>query len=133
MRGCLKTVLIIFLCFIVLIIGIGIGISMWDSGSSTSNSSQGTQGTKQETVTKANSRYITLAEFEAIKPGMTYAEVVEIIGGEGTLNSETDLGMGEEYITQIYSWDAEGAFTVGNATVSFQGGKVISKAQLGLN
>lgn len=136
MKGCLKTVLIIFVCFIVLTIGIGIGVSMMGDGADTSNPPSGTQGTNQENVTKAppkNTKYITLAEFEAIKSGMTYEEVVEIVGGEGTLNSEADLGVGEEYRTQIYSWEGEGVFSSGNATVSFQGGKVVAKSQFGLD
>lgn len=84
MKGCLKTVLIIFVCFVVLTIGIGIGVSMMGDGSDTSNPPSGTQGTNQ-------------------------------------------------YITQIYTWNGEGLFSSGNATVSFQGGKVISKAQFGLD
>lgn len=75
---------------------------------------------------------ITLSEFNSLRTGMTYLEVVDIIGGYGTLLSETDLGIGLEYITKIYQWDGEGSLGA-NANVTFQGGKLISKAQYGLN
>ncbi|MBO4694217.1 MAG: DUF3862 domain-containing protein [Clostridia bacterium] len=73
---------------------------------------------------------ISRDEFEKIETGMTYDEVCEIVGGEGTLGSNVDIG-DEEYKTEIYQWSGEG--TVGaNANVTFQGGKVVSKAQIGL-
>ena len=74
---------------------------------------------------------MSLAEFNKIKTGMTYSEVVEIVGCEGELMSEVDLGM-PEYATQLYTWKGWGSLGA-NANVSFQGGKVISKAQIGLN
>lgn len=80
-----------------------------------------------------NSEKITMEEFEQIKTGMTYEEVVAIIGGTGELSSEVNLGMGDEYITQIYVWYGEGAFSIGNANITFQGGKVVAKAQFGLD
>lgn len=88
--------------------------------------------TSATTEAPKNSGKITMAEFEQIKSGMTYEEVVAIVGGEGELSSEVDIGIGEEYVTQIYIWYGEGLFTAGNANVTFQGGKVVSKAQFGL-
>ena len=74
---------------------------------------------------------ISLEEFNKIKTGMSYKEVCSIVGGEGTLGSSVDVGLGEEYKTEIYQWTGDG--TIGaNANVTFQGGKVISKAQIGL-
>ena len=74
---------------------------------------------------------ITLDEFNKIESGMTYEQVVEIVGCEGTVMSEVDIGMGDAYKTTIYSWDGKGGFGA-NANVTIQGGKVVSKAQLGL-
>ena len=74
---------------------------------------------------------ISLEEFNKIETGMTYEQVCNIIGGEGTLNSSVDLDMGDEYKTELYSWTGDG--TIGaNANITFQGGKVVSKAQFGL-
>ena len=74
---------------------------------------------------------ISLEEFNKIETGMTYEEVRDIVGGEGTLGSSVDVGFGEEYKTEIYQWTGEGSLGA-NANVTFQGGKVISKAQIGL-
>lgn len=74
---------------------------------------------------------ISLEEFNAIKNGMTYQEVFDIVGSSGTILSESDLGLGDEYFTRMYMWEGEGSLGA-NANVMFQGGKVIQKAQLGL-
>ncbi len=74
---------------------------------------------------------ISLEEFNKIETGMTYDEVCGIIGGEGTLGSSVDIGVGDEYKTEIYQWTGDGSIGA-NANVTFQGGKVISKAQIGL-
>lgn len=74
---------------------------------------------------------ITLEEFNAIKTGMTYQEVYDIIGGSGSVLSEADFGLGEAYRTVIREWSGEGQLGA-NANVTFQGGKVSSKAQYGL-
>lgn len=78
-----------------------------------------------------NKPTISKAEFDRITTGMTYEEVVEIIGSKGEVLSDTDLGFGSEYRTAIYMWEGEGQ-TGANANITFQGGKVISKAQMWL-
>ena len=45
---------------------------------------------------------ITLDEFNKIETGMTYEQVRDIVGGEGTLGSSVDVGIGDEYKTEIY-------------------------------
>lgn len=74
---------------------------------------------------------ISLDEFNRIETGMTYKEVCDIVGGEGTLGSSVDAGIGAEYKTEIYQWTGDGSIGA-NANVTFQGGKVMSKAQIGL-
>ena len=74
---------------------------------------------------------MSLAEFNKIKSGTTYEEVCKIVGGEGELLSSADLFFNEADATEIYSWDGEGTLGA-NANVTFQGGKVITKAQFGL-
>ena len=73
---------------------------------------------------------ITLDEFNRIETGMSYENVVQIIGQEGELLSSVDLNIGSDYATQMYVWYGSGS--VANANVTFQGNKVISKAQIGL-
>lgn len=74
---------------------------------------------------------ITLEEYNAIKTGMTFQEVYDIIGGPGEVLSEVDLNIGEEYHTVMKKWDGEGDLGA-NANITFQGGKVTGKAQYGL-
>lgn len=71
----------------------------------------------------------TLAKFGQVQAGMTYAEVVKIIGGEGAEMSRVEMpGMGEMV---VYAWDGEGALGA-NMNATFQGGRLVSKAQAGL-
>lgn len=72
---------------------------------------------------------VTLEKFNAISAGMSYKEVVDVIGFEGDLNSQVDLQMGDAYKTEIYTWANP---TGSNMNATFQGGVVVSKAQVGL-
>ena len=78
----------------------------------------------------AKDTYMTLAKYNQIKNGMSYAEVCEIVGRDGILISAVDLELGAQYKTEMYAWYA--ADGIANANVMIQGGRVISKAQLGL-
>lgn len=71
--------------------------------------------------------YISLEEFNKIETGMSYDDVKNIVGCEGTLNSETEV---LDTKMAIYSW--YGKDGISNANVSVQNNKVISKAQIGL-
>lgn len=74
---------------------------------------------------------ISMAEFNAIQTGMTYDQVVKIIGTDGELSSSVDMFDESEYKTELYVWKGNGV--VGsNANVTFQGGKVVAKSQIGL-
>lgn len=114
--------------------------ALGDSNSKGDNSSEQTEVATEtgsateatvETSMQNNSVEITLAEFESIQTGMSYDEVVQIIGGEGTILSQVDIG-DPELATQIYTWDGNGIIGA-NANVTFQGNKVIAKAQVGLS
>ncbi len=71
---------------------------------------------------------ITMEEYNQIENGMTYDEVVEIIGSQGELSTESEY---EGYTIEIYTWYADK--TIGsNANVTFENGKVSAKAQVGL-
>ena len=117
-----KIITLILILFIVGAIGLSLGNSKTNTVQTSSNN---TNNTKVVVDNK-----ITLEKFNKIQNGMTYNEVVEIIGEEGTVLSDSDLGMGEEYHTLMYYW--YGMDGISNANITIQGGKVISKAQIGL-
>lgn len=73
--------------------------------------------------------YMTLDIYNQITTGMTYQEVVNLVGTPGSLMSEVSLDGVER--TAIYSWDGQGALG-SNANITIQGEKVVSKAQFGL-
>ncbi|HWP50749.1 MAG TPA: DUF3862 domain-containing protein [Clostridia bacterium] len=75
-----------------------------------------------------NPETMSYGEYTKIKTGMTYDEVCEIIGSYGDEMARTEMA---GYQTVIVGWEGEG--TIGaNANVTFQNGKVITKAQAGL-
>lgn len=74
------------------------------------------------------SEYITLAEYNQIKSGMSYDEVKEIIGSEGSLTSSVTFN---GITIQIYTWYGNG-ITGSNANVTFTNDSVTGKAQVGL-
>lgn len=78
--------------------------------------------------TKDDSEYITAEEYGEIKSGMSYEEVKEIIGSDGSLSSEST---GNSIKIQIYTWYGNGA-AGSNANVTFTNDKVTGKAQFGL-
>ena len=74
---------------------------------------------------------ITLDEFGQITTGMSYDEVVDVVGGPGELQSQTDLG---GVHTVAYMWNGVAPYdgVAGDAIVIFQNGEVIPKSQFGL-
>lgn len=71
---------------------------------------------------------VSAAQFSEVKNGMTYEQVVKIMGGEGYITSESSL-MG---ITMtIYQWAGNGLMSA--AIITFQNGKVTSMSQYGLS
>ncbi|WP_228766284.1 hypothetical protein [Pelagerythrobacter aerophilus] len=71
---------------------------------------------------------ITLAEFSALRTGMSHAEVQEIVGSGGKLISESELA---GVHTAMYQFEGEGSLGA-NASVMFQNGELIQKSQFGL-
>lgn len=69
---------------------------------------------------------LTAASFAQCRPGMTFDEVVAIVGEPDQLMSENELS---GFHTAMYMW--KGGF-VANANMTFQDGKLVSKAQFGL-
>lgn len=75
-----------------------------------------------------NACYATLEKFNQIQNGMTYKEVTDIIGCEGTLSTESSYGNSS---MAIYYWYAKNG--ISNMNVNIMNGKVTAKAQLGLD
>lgn len=75
-------------------------------------------------------KMVTLAEFNQIRRGMSYGDVVKIIGtnGEQTYSSNSQFGSSEHY-----TWNnSGGGFIGGSASISFDNGKVSSMSQMNL-
>ena len=83
----------------------------------------------EKTIDEVNGNkcYITLEEFNKIKSGMTYKQVVDIVGCDGTVVSESTV-MGSKMT--IYSW--YGKDGISNANVNINDNKLINKTQIGL-
>lgn len=71
---------------------------------------------------------MTLAVYDKINNGMTYDEVVALVGEKPASESEAEL-MGEK--AKVCSWLGK-AGNGANAAIEFQNGKVASKTQVGL-
>lgn len=69
---------------------------------------------------------VTMAGYNRLKPGMSYAAASAILGGDGTELSSNDIGGTH---TVMYQW--KGGF-MANMNAMFQGDKLITKAQFGL-
>lgn len=72
--------------------------------------------------------HLTKRMFDRITTGMTYANVVDIVGKEGEEISRTDIA---GFTTIMYAWQ-NGGFDMGTLTIMIQNGKVVSKSQFGL-
>ncbi len=75
---------------------------------------------KNENKTTYNSSYITLEEFNEIEIGMTYDQVVEIIGGKGDLAAE-------DAYSETYTWEPAPNSGIYSVTMSFYNGKLTNK------
>jgi hypothetical protein len=71
---------------------------------------------------------VTMAEFLALKPGMSYAQVRDVLGCPGVLEVKDDS---DDYHGAIYAWNGAGSLGA-NVSVQFTNGAMIGKAQSGL-
>lgn len=69
---------------------------------------------------------VTMENFNKIKTGMRYADVVEILGQEGEVISESEVA---GINTIMYQWSGG---MLSNMNAMFQNGKLVNKAQFGL-
>lgn len=120
-----KKIIIIVIVIIVLVALIGSCASGAGNKSDNSNSSSSTAS--QSTQQDKDSTKIDADKFAKIENGMTYDEVVSIIGSEGSEQSTNEIG---GIKTTMYEWESDGW---GVATITFQNGKVTNKTQFGVN
>ncbi|MDD4507993.1 MAG: hypothetical protein PHN26_03525 [Eubacteriaceae bacterium] len=85
------------------------------------------------TVTTSGASKVTNAQYEQVQNGMSYADVVGIFGGDGTLLSESNYNdeSGNPVTLKIYYWEGQGE-TGANASITFQGDVVTTKSSFGL-
>lgn len=74
-----------------------------------------------------SSSEITLEMYNSIETGMTYDEVVSVLGENGAFLSNSKI---LDSISEIYTWS--GTSLGSSCNITFQDGKVIAKAQYGL-
>lgn len=113
---------------ILAVLGAIVGASGSENKSNSTASSTTTSSTTSGVTTEQKQDRLNLEKFNKIETGMSYQEVVNIIGEEGTVLSESEIG---NIKSTIYSWYGEGSIGA-NANITFQNGKVVSKAQVGL-
>lgn len=72
---------------------------------------------------------VTASGFAALEEGMSYANVVEILGREGEELSSSSIG---DVKTIMYKWSADKGSVGANMNAMFRAGRLVSKAQYGL-
>jgi len=119
--GCGGLVVVIFL----LVVVVGVLASSTDTTTTPTNTTTTPEKKDTPPPTKED-KEVTLKEFNEIKTGMTYDEVVKIIGFKGEEGSMTELG---GIKTIMYTWNNP---DFSNMNATFQNDKLVSKAQFGL-
>ena len=109
------------------IIGAPISLAPIIGNSSTPTNTAG--NTEQSTPKPEDTTGVNMANYSKIKTGMTYEEVVAILGKQGEEMTSNDIA-GIKNI--MYKWDGDSGFGA-NMNAMFQDGKLVSKAQFGLN
>ncbi len=112
-----------FLTAILVIIFIVIVSSSANTGKKTTAPT----GNNKVESTEKKEEGVTMEKFTSIKEGMTYEEVVKILGSEGEVTSSNELA---GIKTVMYQW--KGTTLGANMNATFQDSKMVSKAQFGL-
>nr|DAD75417.1 MAG TPA: lactamase [Siphoviridae sp. ctqw35] len=116
---------LIVVIIVIAIVG-GTQTSTNNTQTSSSVNESEVQTTENEKTTTKDVK-VTLEQYNQIKDGMTYEEVVEIFGGKESTSSESEIA---GIKSEIKTWNGNGTFSV--ATIGFTDGEVSSKSQTGL-
>ncbi len=115
------------------IVAIGLAIlqsAVWSYDPRTSTFSKPEAGLTMPAIGK---EVVTYTKYERIQNGMSYKEVVAIIGVEGREMSRNKMdgapGVMESLVTVMYGWQNQGG---SNMNAIFQNDKLVQKAQFGL-
>ena len=119
----------LLLAILVIVVVIAIAGGDGDDTNTTNNDKDNVSDNNKE-QTNDTDGLLTEEKFAQIQNGMTYEEVVDIIGSEGTVVSESGT-KGDPYHTVIYEFKTDGWLAAANMT--FQGGKLLNKSQAGLS
>ena len=79
-------------------------------------------------VAQATTCKVDLAQYQSLSSGMTYSRVTAVLGCEGSELSRVEMG---GFKTVVYMWQGNSSAGA-NMNVMFQNGKLISRAQFGL-
>ncbi|SIO36902.1 hypothetical protein SAMN05444722_1712 [Rhodovulum sp. ES.010] len=78
-------------------------------------------------VLHASDCKVSLAQFGALRTGMSYAEAVAVLGCDGVVMSHMDMA---GIVTTMFMWEGRGFGA--NMNAMFQNDALVSKAQFGL-
>ena len=87
--------------------------------------------TAQAPILSKNLPNISWDEFEEIENGMTYEQVTAIVGSPGEIIAETN-NPSNQFYTVTYQFKGVRSWGNANAQLTFQAGKLTTKAQLGI-
>ena len=99
------------------------------NNATTSSPGRATNNSPSNADIPASTAGVTMANFNRLQKGMTYAQVVQILGKEG--KQEGVLGSGAEKIV-MYKWDADEDGSGATMSVFFKDGKLDTKFQFAL-
>lgn len=103
------------------------------SASSEAESPSSSSSSSQTIITTSKQGKVTQEEYDRIQEGMTYEEVVGIVGGEGRMLVDSDLGFGEEYRTAAYKWRVKGSMMESVVCIFDGEGKLTQKMWLDMD
>ena len=112
------------------IVGAPISLAPMLGNMKTTNNSNNIGGDKTELSTQQpqNTSGVNMDNYNKIQTGMSYEEVVSILGKQGEEMSSNDIA---GYKNVMYKWDGDSGFGA-NMNAMFQNGKLIQKAQFNL-
>lgn len=86
---------------------------------------------RNSSISVTSSKCATMSRYSQLQTGMTYQQVIAILGCDGEEISSNEMA---GFRTTMYQWQASGVTGLmgGNMNAMFQNGALISKAQAGL-
>ena len=127
--GCLWLVLILGCTQLKEISNSGQTPSPATSPTNAATTSSATNNSQTNTSIPASTAGVTIANYDRLQNGMTYAEVVKILGKEGKRESVMESGGTK---IEMYKWDGDGGGSDARLDAFFKNGKLDHKSQFAL-